>query len=208
MTELLCQIKTLDKKQPLMPVDILLVCANQVLDSSAQMLTCMLCLESKDQEVLLLSAVNTRLVMRKFYEVLKRMDGNRSFEDHASGGLAKTTQGGETSNLIIGEFVRIGNCKVTGSDGQMVRDFVLLRTFSKFKIMLGKLRDRCAVRSSGSLHSTSSAHKQSMYDDASVAMTLGLHDPQDADHLKALLGNIESTVDMLSQRLKIDRGVI
>ena len=221
LSELLCQIKESAKRHQVMPVDLVLLHADQVLESSAQMLDCRSCRQNLDHDILLLSAINMRILTRNFGEVLKQIEAGKAVGGFSAGlGPSKSvsSQGDGTDghtrrhsqsvkiNAEEGSSLRIGRFQITGPDNKMLLDFVLLRTLAKFRVMLGRLREHCIAHPQPSLHPATSEMRHIMYDDGTLGMALGHHDSSNADHLKSLLNSIEATIDVLTQRLRVERG--
>lgn len=198
VTELLCQLKRMDAEQGAgIPIDRLLLVAEQVHTLVTQLLECAVCASKPDAEVALLAVVNIRVIVRRFGEQLASREASPGARGPASsvGSSSSSTpripleqhsdMRASASSSGVSD-VRVGEFPVKGADGQMLMDFVLMRTLSNSRVALGKLKSRCRM--------LEISHQVEQRDERSSVRG-------DAACLRGLIAQTEANIDSISRRL-------
>lgn len=146
--DLLCRLKSLKERHVTPPLDVLLVGADQALASWKSLLQCRNCQQNEDQEVLLLSVLSVRVLLRSLQNLFLGgeerngsggellMSSNHDTEVTAS--LCRTT-GMEKRDSVRST---IGVYEVTGVERMLFTDLLISRTLGKIKVVLRCLQER------------------------------------------------------------------
>ena len=147
-TDLLCRLKSLKERHTTLSIDVLLVGADQALASWKSLLQCRTCQQNEDQEVLLLSALSIRVILRNLQvlclgcEERDGSDGEMLMSSNHDGKV--TASSCRTTGLEKRDSVRstIGVYEVTGVERILVTDLLISRTLGKIKVVLRCLQER------------------------------------------------------------------
>ncbi|KUJ11560.1 uncharacterized protein LY89DRAFT_227318 [Mollisia scopiformis] len=171
--KLLVRLKTLWQATTPPPIDVVLDGVKQVLEPWKQFIQCHICQPDEDQEALLLSAMSFRVVLRLLQRVCNRSTEFDAFFDDGTAGL------------------RVGNYDITGDEQNLVLDLLVSQTLGKIQFAIECLKERSTQQKLGGLdiqmHGAGADNREGT---------------PDADYVQQLLGNLESTVQLLHRGLK------
>ncbi|CZR60186.1 uncharacterized protein PAC_10082 [Phialocephala subalpina] len=189
--KLLCRLKTLWQASTPPPIDVVLDGVKQVLEPWKQFIQCHICQPDEDQEALLLSAMSFRVVLRLLQRVCNKSELDTMFDDIAvkQQQQQQWMMGGNNMGL------RVGNYDITGDEQSLVLDLLVSQTLGKIQFALECLKERSTSRSRAT-----SLSSNGNFD---IQMSGGEREgTPDVDYVQQLLGNLESTVQVLHRGLK------
>jgi hypothetical protein len=174
--KLLVRLKDLWRGSKAAPIDVVLNGVQQALTPWNYYIQCRVCQLDEDQEVLTLSAMSIRAVLRLLQSAYRVISPPLDTEPRQLKRKRNGTLGGTKFAL--------GSYEITGEERMLVLELLLSKTLSKIQLVLGCLRKK------------SSRHPGS--DPLNVR-----HKDREMDlgHLQALLQHLEATVQMLSADL-------
>ena len=198
--ELLCRLKELEQRhahaQP--RLDVVLSSAQQALVPWKSVVECQVCRHDDNQEVLSLSVMSIRTVLRSLQslcsEYYNSVVSGQNFYDRQ----------GTPIEIPDGMQSAIGMYEITGEERMAVKDLLILRTLEKMKYTLACFKERLE---------TLSAKKNMTAGLSSIKRTLSNHGnrdverlhrggPGDLDHLVKEWRDLDSTVQLLERVLR------
>ena len=194
--ELLCRLKELQQRHGQPRIDIVLSGAQQALVPWKSVIECRICQHEDNQEVLLLSAMSIRTVLRSLQSLcLSNSSAGVSNSDFVSGkSRAQAADRCESLKSSIGIY------EITGEERTAVTDLLISRTLDKIKYTLSCFKERLeAVKCKKSAMATSARRTSSIHDGDS---TLAGGKAGDLDHLMQVWRNLEGIVQMLGRVLR------
>jgi Fungal Zn(2)-Cys(6) binuclear cluster domain len=183
--KLLVRLKDLWRGSTAAPIDVVLNGVQQALTPWNHYLQCRTCQLDEDQEVLTLSAMSIRAVLRLLQSAYA--DVSPQVDVGKRGGAHHNRQRIET---LGGTKFAMGSYEITGEDRMLVLELLLSKTLSKIQLVLGCLKKRSSRQGS----QTPSLKSRTPNEQRQV-------DGIDIGHLQTLLQNLESTVQVLSTDL-------
>jgi len=142
--ELLCRLKELDQKNSLPTLDVILVGVQHCLNPWKALIKCRVCRRNEDQEVMLLSALTLRLVLRRLLDFCA---SQRSEDKNTT--MINTDQmvdapGSETRCTV-------GMYELQGDEKALMMDTLLWYTLRRVKCAIITLQERlCYLRANAS----------------------------------------------------------
>ncbi len=201
--KLLCRLKTLWQAPTPPPIDVVLDGVKQVLEPWKQFIQCHICQPDEDQEALLLSAMSFRVVLRLLQRVCNRSEFDNLFDDVSSlkQQQQQQQQAQQWNMTSVNMGLRVGNYDITGDEQSLVLDLLVSQTLGKIQFALECLKERSTStsRSQRSPPLPSSSSSSSGTFDIQMGEREGT---PDGDYVQQLLGNLESTVQLLHRGLK------
>ena len=196
--ELLCRLKELEQRHSQPRLDVVLSSAQQALVPWKSVIECRVCQHDDNQEVLILSAMSIRTVLRSLKNLCSEYYNSVSSSQGPSGQQQAAANMPDVMQSAIGMY------EVPGEEQIAVRNLLIGRTLDKVKYTLACFKQRLEMLE---------AKKTSMAASAPVERSfLGDFDPGverlqnggpgDLDHLVKVWRNLGSTVETLERVLK------
>ena len=201
--DLLCRLKALNTQHASPPVDILLVGANQALASWKSLLRCRNCQQNEDQEVLFLSVMSIRVILRSLQDLCLGADErNVSIEDvgmSSSPDAGTTASSSRTNSTEKHDRVRstVGVYEVTGVERMLVTDLLISRTLGKIRVVVCRLRERSESARRNERRVSMSTRTSNISSDNDDHGTEG-----EIELLQQLLNSLDGTVRRLMRWLR------
>ncbi|KAL2056735.1 hypothetical protein ABVK25_003129 [Lepraria finkii] len=196
--ELLCRLKELEQRHTRPRLDVVLSSAQQALVPWKSVIECRVCQHDDNQEVLILSAMSIRTVLRSLQSLC-----SEHYNAVVSG---KDSYGQEQAVADIPDGMQsaIGMYEITGEERMAVKDLLISRTLDKVKYTLTCFKERLeALNSKKKSSATSSPRKVSLPGQINSDIDrLHKGGPGDIDHLVQVWRNLDSTGQMLERVLK------
>lgn len=192
--KLLCRLKTLWQASAPPPIDVVLDGVKQVLEPWKQFIQCHICQPDEDQEALLLSAMSFRVVLRLLQRVCNRssstanLSSSNDFDNSFFEDMKLQQQWNIPSHQNMG--LRVGNYDITGDEQNLVLDLLVSQTLGKIQFAIECLKERSVLQRSNSSE-----------------MMMEREGIPDQDYVQQLLGNLESTVQVLHRGLQVKGNV-
>lgn len=207
---LLCRLKDLEHGHNKPSIDLVLVGVQQALEPWKRLIQCRVCHQTDDQEVLLLSAMSIRTVLRRvqslFFESGYPQTSGCSPSDESGGGLKqqKASAGRQAFDSVR---LTVGIYELTGEEQMLVTDLLLRNTLSKIEFALMCLKERLercnsrrtSFKPSGNDSRSLSGQSQEQ-EECSHVVPEGA--ASEADHVQQILGGVESTLQALGRLLR------
>ncbi|MCJ1450249.1 hypothetical protein MMC28_000578 [Mycoblastus sanguinarius] len=193
--ELLCRLKDLQQRHSQPRIDVVLSGAQQALVPWKSVIECRICQHEDNQEVLLLSAMSIRTVLRSLQSLcLDNSTAALAGADYSAVGRTRSpVSGNDTLKSSIGIY------EITGEERTAVTDLLISRTLDKIKYTLACFKERLEAVRNKKQASVGSTRKASMHDGDS---TLAGGKAGDLDHLLQVWRNLEGIVQMLGRVLR------
>lgn len=203
--DVLCRLKSVKTQHASPSIDVLLVGADQALAEWKNLLECRNCQQNEDQEVLLLSAMSMRVILRSLQNLYLGVDegndhgGEVTLPSNHDAGVRKSLR--RTNSIDNRDSVRstIGVYEVTGVERMLVTDLLLSRTLGKIKVVLRCLQER----------SESAMRKEKRVSLSAQLSNLSSIDESDriegyTEPLQQLLAGLDGTVQRIMRWLRND----
>lgn len=196
--ELLCRLKELEQKHTRPRLDVVLSGAQQALVPWKSVIECRVCQHDDNQEVLVLSAMSIRSVLRSLHSLCLE-----HYNDAVSN-QAADSQKQTTASMPDGMHSVIGMYEITGEERMAVKDLLIWRTLDKVKYTLACFKQRLDTlerrKTSIALSSPlERSYPRSIDPDVERLQKGG---PSDLDHLGQLWRNLSHTVQTLERMLR------
>jgi hypothetical protein len=138
--ELLCRLKELDQRNTRPTLDIILVGVQHCLNPWKGLINCRVCRRNEDQEVLLLSALTLRLVLRRLLDFCASQRNEESNTTIINTDQMVDAPGSETSCTV-------GMYELRGDEKALMMDTLLWYTLRRVKCAMITLQERlCYLR--------------------------------------------------------------
>lgn len=183
--KLLVRLKDLWRGSSAAPIDVVLNGVQQALTPWNHYIQCRVCQLDEDQEVLTLSAMSIRAVLRLLQSAYKVISLT-----HDVSTLDSRQHKRKRTGALGGTKCALGSYEVTGEERMLVLELLLSKTLGKIQLVLGCLKKRSSGRGSPMSKLGEEPMNARQKD---RAMDLG--------HLQALLLHLETTLQMLSADL-------
>lgn len=185
--KLLVRLKELWKGSSPAPIDVVLNGVQQALAPWDDYIQCLVCQRDKDQEVLLLSAMSIRAVLRLLQSVCSEVALHVGIWNQDA--LPRSKQ--QRVSTPGGTRLSVGNYEITGEERGLVLEVLISKTLSRIQFALGCLKERSSRKAGTATPPTAPTGAHMNECDGSGG----------ADHVQQLLQDLESTVQILSRTL-------
>ena len=186
--ELLCRFKDLEQRNTMPRLDVVLSAAQQALVPWKEVIECHLCQNDDNQEVLVLSGMSIRTILRALSPLC--VDYYNNF---VSSGEAIRRQQPPVSTPDDMKST-IGCYRISGDERMAVTDLLISRCLDQVKLTLACFKTRLETMKARKTAAASMASRKRTVSDVEVLSKGG---PGDLDHLLQLWQNLENTVQML-----------
>ena len=197
--ELLCRLKELEQRhahaQP--RLDVVLSGAQQALVPWKSVVECRVCRHDDNQEVLILSAMSIRTVLRSLQSLCSE------YYNSVVSGQDIYARQGATTDIPDGMQSAIGMYEITGEERMAVKDLLISRTLDKMKYTLACFKERLETLSAKKNTTAALSPSQGNSD----VERLHRGGPSDLDHLVKVWRNLDSTVQLLERVLRSGNGL-
>ena len=195
--ELLCRLKELEQRHTRPRLDVVLSSAQQALVPWKSVIECRVCQHDDNQEVLILSAMSIRTVLRSLQSLCSE------YYNAVVSGKDSYFQEQAVANIADGMQSAIGMYEITGEERMAVKDLLISRTLDKVKYTLTCFKERLeALNAKKKSSAASSPRKVSLPGQINSDLDRLQGGPGDLDHLVQVWRNLDSTVQMLERMLK------
>ena len=196
--ELLCRLKELEQRHTQPRLDVVLSSAQQALVPWKSVIECRVCQHDDNQEVLILSAMSIRTVLRSLQSLCS--------EYYNAVVSSKEAEGQErvADDIPDGMQSVIGMYEITGEERMAVKDLLISRTLDKVKYTLACFKERLEILNAKKTATTTSSPRKKSLPGQICSDVDRLHrgGPGDLNHLVNVWRNLDSTVQMLERVLK------
>lgn len=201
--ELLCRLKELEQRHSQPRLDVVLSSAQQALVPWKSVVECRVCQHDDNQEVLILSAMSIRTVLRSLKNLCSECYNSLPSSQGPSG------QQQAAAKMPDGMQSAIGMYEVTGEEQIAVRNLLIGRTLDKVKYTLACFKQRLEMLEAKKTSTAASApvERPFLEDDDPGVERLQKGGPGDLDHLVKVWRNLGDTVKTLEQVLKKGKDV-
>ena len=209
--DLLCRLKELEQKHIIPRIDVVLVSAQQALIPWKNVIECRVCRNDDNQEVLLLSALSIKSVLRRLQRLLMESRGQMPLSGASSPG-AGFSQLGSPIRMHHEDDIKstIGIYEITGEERTAVTDLLVSRTLDRIRYTLMRFKERIDnIRKKTTMRPTAMRRPASTYahdgmeddedDDEFAEYDKGV---EDLEHLEQVWRNLESTVQRLLRAIR------
>ena len=202
--ELLCRLKELEQRHSQPRLDVVLSSAQQALVPWKSVIECRVCQHDDNQEVLILSAMSIRTVLRSLKKFCSEYYNSVSSSQGPSG------QQQAAANIPDGMQPAIGMYEVTGEEQIAVRNLLIGRTLDKVKYTLACFKQRLEMLEAKKTSMAASApvERSSLGDFDPGVERLQNGGPGDLDHLVKVWRNLGNTVETLECFLRNGKDVL
>ena len=196
--ELLCRLKELEQRHTRPRLDVVLSSAQQALVPWKSVIECRVCQHDDNQEVLILSAMSIRTVLRSLQSLCSE------YYNAVVSGKDSYDQEQAVADIPDGMQSVIGMYEITGEERMAVKELLISRTLDKVKYTLTCFKERLeALNAKKTSSAASSPRKVSLPGQINNDFDrLQKGGPGDLDHLVQVWRNLDSTVQMLERVLK------
>lgn len=204
-SELLCRLKELEQRhahaQP--RLDVVLSSAQQALIPWKSVVECRVCRHDDNQEVLILSAMSIRTVLRSLQSLCSE------YYNSVVSGKDIYDQRGAMANIPDGMQSAIGMYEITGEERMAVKDLLISRTLDKMKYTLACFKERLETLSAKKNTTAALLPRKRIPCSQGNSAVERLHrgGPGDLDHLVKVWRSLDSTVQLLEQVLRSGNGL-
>lgn len=204
--ELLCQLRDVGGNPPTM--DIILISTHQAIHHWNMLLNCSVCHYTDDQEVLLLSAMSIRAVLRRLKNVCMDYTGTSSGE-HSPKAQKPQNEKRQRQDLRL----TVGLYQVTAEEQALVTDLLLMHVLRKIRLALASMTEKLgrAMRTGKVMAEVDSSGNTTMSQGISpIDDTDFRHEEtgRDSSHVQQLLVEFEGTLQRLERSLTSNSAVI
>ena len=201
--ELLCRLKELEQRHAQPRLDVVLSSAQQALVPWKSVVECRVCRHDDNQEVLILSAMSIRTVLRSLQSLCSE------YYNSVVSGQDNYDQQGATTDIPDGMQSAIGIYEITGEERMAVKDLLISRTLDKMKYTLACFKERLETLSAKKNKSAALSPRKRTLSNQANSDVERLHQggPGDLDHLVKVWRNLDSTVQMLERVLRSGNGL-
>ena len=214
--DLLCRLKELEQKHIIPRIDVVLVSAQQALVPWKNVIECRICRNDDNQEVLLLSAMSIRSVLRRLQCLLMESRGQMPLSGASSPGAAFSQRASPiiTNGNCHNDDIKstIGIYEITGEERTAVTDLLVSRTLDRIRYTLMRFKERLDnMRKKKTMRPTALRKTMASYthdgmddDDDDDDDELAEYDRgvEDLEHLEQVWRNLESTVQRLVRAIR------
>ncbi|KAL9125522.1 MAG: hypothetical protein Q9217_005279 [Psora testacea] len=205
--ELFCRLKELEQRHIVPRIDVVLVSAQQALVPWKNVIECRICRDDDNQEVLLLSAMSIRSVLRRLQSLLMESRGQDPFSGSSSPAtpfsqrMSPADKNGEIKSTI-------GIYEITGEERTAVTDLLVSRTLDRIRYTLMRFKERLDnLRNKKMMMPTTMRQAVSSYtydEEGDGNDSLGGYGRgiEDLEHLEQVWRNLESTVQRLVRAIR------
>ena len=203
--ELLCRLKELEQRhahaQP--RLDVVLSSAQQALVPWKSVVECRVCRHDDNQEVLILSAMSIRTVLRSLQSLCSE------YYNSVVSGQDIYDRQGATTDIPDGMQSAIGMYEITGAERMAVKNLLISRTLDKMTYTLACFKERLETLSAKTNTTAGfSAAKRTLSSQCNSDIErLHRGGPGDLDHLERVWQNLDSTVQLLERVLRSGNGL-
>lgn len=197
--ELLCRLKELDQRHTQPRLDVVLSSAQQTLVPWKSVVECRVCVHDDSQEVLILSAMSIRTVLRSLRGLCYEYYTSVVYGKESSS--EQSTVVGDDQDGMQSAF---GMYKITEEERMAVKDLLMSRTLDKIKYTLACFKERLNtssvnMRARAMPTPPTSPIRSHLSNDVERLHKGG---PGDYDHLLQVWRNLDDTVQDLERVLK------
>ena len=186
--ELLCRLKDLEQRHTMPRLDIVLSAAQQALVPWKEVIECRVCQNDDNQEVLVLSGMSIRTILRALSPLCIEY-----YNNFISSGEAIRRQQPPVSTPDDMKST-IGCYRISGEERMAVTDLLISRCLDQVRLTLACFKTRLETMKA---RKASKVATHSRKRTASDVEALSKGGPGDLDHLLQVWQNLESTVQML-----------
>ena len=196
--ELLCRLKELEQRHTQPRLDVVLSSAQQALVPWKSVVDCRVCRHDDNQEVLILSAMSIRTVLRSLQSLCSE------YYNSVVSGQDIYDQEGATTDIPDGMQSAIGMYEITGEERMAVKELLISRTLDKMKYTLACFKERLETLSAKKNKTATLSPSKRALSNQGNSDVERLHQggPGDLDHLVKVWRNLDSTVQMLERVLR------
>ncbi len=196
--ELLCRLKELEQRHAQPRLDVVLSSAQQALGPWKSVVECRVCRHDDNQEVLSLSAMSIRTVLRSLQSLCSE------YYNSVVSGQDIYDQQGATTDIPDGMQSAIGMYEITGEERMAVKDLLISRTLDKMKYTLACFKERLeTLNAKKNMTATLSPSRRTSSNQGNSDVERSHQGgPGDLDHLAKVWRNLDSTVQMLERGLR------
>ena len=196
--ELLTRLKELEQRHAQPRLDVVLSSAQQALVPWKSVIECRICRHDDNQEVLILSAMSIRTVLRSLQSLCAE------YYNSVVSGQDADDQQRATTDIPDGMQSVIGMYEITGEERLAVKDLLISRTLDKVKYTLACFKERLETLNAKKTATATLLPSKRPLPIQTNSDVERLHEggPGDLDHLVKVWRNLDSTVQMLERVLK------
>ena len=191
--ELLCRLKDLEQRHSMPRLDVVLSAAQEALVPWKEVIECHVCQNDDNQEVLVLSGMSIRTILRALSPLCVDYYNNFISSGEAIRRQQPPVKTPDDMRSTIGCY------RITGEERMAVTDLLISRCLDQVKLTLACFKTRLETMKA---RKASSASTQSRKRTASEVEVLSKGGPGDLDHLLQVWQNLENTVQMLEGIMK------
>ena len=201
--ELLCRLKDLEQRHAQPRLDVVLSSAQQALIPWKSVIECRVCRHDDNQEVLILSAMSIRTVLRSLQSLCSE------YYNSVVSGQDNYDRQGATTDIPDGMQSAIGIYEITGEERLAVKDLLIQRTLDKMKYTLACFKERLETLNAKKNKAAALSPRKRTLPNLGNSDVERLHQggPGDLDHLVKVWRNLDSTVQMLERVLRSGNGL-
>ena len=187
--ELLCRLKDLEQRHTMPRLDVVLSAAQQALVPWKEVIECNVCQHDDNQEVLVLSGMSIRTILRALSPLCVEY-----YNNFISSGEAIRRQQPPVSTPDDMKST-IGCYRISGEERMAVTDLLISRCLDQVKLTLACFKTRLETMKARKASASASAPARKRTVSDVEALSRG--GPGDLDHLLQVWQNLENTVQML-----------
>ena len=191
--ELLCRLKDLEQRHSIPRLDVVLSGAQQALIPWKEVIECGICQNDDNQEVLVLSGMSIRTILRALSPLCTEYYNNFISSGEAIRRQQPPVRTPDDMKSAIGFY------QITGDERMAVTDLLISRTLEQVKLTLACFKERLEKMKARKAISASAPSGKRIFrgHGEREVDTLSKGGPGDLNHLLQVWQNLENTVQML-----------
>lgn len=186
--ELLCRLKDLEQRHTMPRLDVVLSAAQEALIPWKEVIECSICQNDDNQEVLVLSGMSIRTILRALSPLCIDYYNNFISSGEAIRRQQPAVRTPDDMKSTIGCY------QITGEERMAVTDLLISRCLDQVKLTLACFKTRLETMKAKKASSASGHSRKRTASDVDMLSKGG---PADLDHLLQVWQNLENTVQML-----------